>query len=145
MKLTFCGEVKNGTLHIKDRKQFEQDVKVFEGKIVMIEISRYVKHRSQNQNKYYWSTIVPYVRHGFIEIGEIGVTNDEIHTFLKDRFLDNGKEVVIPTTGETIKLGKTTTSLSTVDFMTYVAQIQKFAAEMLGVVIPDPTPIFSYE
>jgi hypothetical protein len=141
MKLTHYGTVSEGKLKISNRQRFDQDIQQLEGKRVEITIQKAKKSRSSNQNAYLWGIVYPCVVKGFEDVGELGITVDEVHTFLKDRFLTNGKSVIAPGTGEVFQLGNTTTTLSTSEMMDYIAQIQKFAAEMLGVVIPDPMPL----
>ncbi len=145
MKLNYLGGVQDGVLKLSDRKRFDQDIKQFEGKRIEVTIQKAKKNRSNGQNAFLWGVCYPCAVQGFIDAGNIGVTVDEVHTFFKARFLSNGKDVVIPGSGEMIRLGNTTSTLSTTEMMDYIEQIAKFCAEMLNVVIPEPTPIFSVE
>lgn len=94
--------------------------------------------RSLGQNAYYWHIVVPLVRDGLRDIGFDGITNnDKAHGYLKDKFLkqyyhnkNNPEEV--------IELPGTTTELTTVQFMAFIAEVQQWASEWLGVIIPDP-------
>lgn len=94
--------------------------------------------RSLNQNAYYWHIVVPMVKEGLREMGFDEITsNEHAHGHMKDRFLkkyahnkNNPEEV--------IELPGTTTELTTVQFMEFIAAVQKWAAEWLGVTIPDP-------
>jgi hypothetical protein len=87
-------------------------------------IKKQEKQRSNNQNKYYWSVVV-----GMIS-DETGLTPDETHEALKIKFLPKHHDI-LPTV-------KSTTKLSTIEFQAYIAEIVMFAAEFLGVIIPDP-------
>lgn len=94
--------------------------------------------RSLSQNAYYWSVCVPMVKDGLREMGFDEIrTNDQAHGYLREKFL---KQYVHNKNNpeEVIELPGTTTELTTVKFMEYIAEIQKWAAEWLGVVIPDP-------
>ena len=67
-----------------------------------------------------------------------GFTADEVHEILKHKFLN--KEVVIK---EKVKkyffhITKSTTELTTGEFKRYMEDIQRWASESLGLVIPDP-------
>lgn len=142
LKLTYFATVNEGRLKISNRKQFDNDIKSFEGKRVEICIKKAKKTRSNNQNAYYWGIVIPYVLNGLTDLGNSGITTDLVHSFLKDRFIQEGTDIVIPKTGEAIKM-KTTTTLSTTQMMGYIADIQQFSAEILGVVIPDPMPLWN--
>jgi len=140
--MTYYGGVSDGVLKISDRKRFDSEIKMFEGKRVEISIKKSKKTRSNPQNSYYWGVVIPCVLNGLTDLGNAGLTNDIVHSFLKDRFIQEGAEIIIPKTAEVIKM-KTTTTLSTTQMMGYIADIQQFSAEILGVVIPDPTPIWN--
>ncbi len=95
--------------------------------------------RSLSQNAYYHSVCVPMIKDGLREVGYDDIrTNEQAHNFLKAKFLrqyahnrNNPEEVLDLGAGST-------TELTTVMFMAYIAEIQKFAAEFLNITIPDP-------
>ncbi len=101
-------------------------------------ISKSVNLRSLGQNSFYWYIVVPIVKKGLQGIGYDDIkSNEQAHEFLKNKFLkkyvhnrNNPEEV--------IELPGTTTDLTTVQFMAYIAEVQKFSAEWLGEIIPDP-------
>ena len=62
--------------------------------------------------------------------GATGFTPQEAHDAVRYKFLTD-------MTGELPRV-KSTTELSTVEFMEYIAEIQRFGAEYLDVYIPDP-------
>lgn len=142
-KVTVYGGVQDGKLKLSDLKRFDNDLKIFEGKRVEVTIKKAKKIRSNPQNAWYWACIIPNVLQGLTDAGNPGLTTDEVHEFLKNRFLPDGKTITIPESGEKIVISKTTTTLSTTEMMTYTDQIIQFAAEMLNTIIPDPTPLFS--
>lgn len=93
--------------------------------------------RSKKQNAYLWGVAYPFVASGLQEAWGETLNNDEVHEFLKDRFLS--KPVVNRKNGEL--MGKTKGSskvLNTKEFTEYLEQIFKFSAESLGVTIPLP-------
>lgn len=101
-------------------------------------VSKTVNIRSLGQNAYYWYIVLPIVRKGLYNIGFDEIkSNDQAHEFLKNKFLKkyvhnkNNPEEVIEMPGSTAEL-------TTVQFMAYIAEIQKFSAEWLGEIIPDP-------
>jgi len=98
------------------------------------EISTF-NRRSNQQNRYYWGLVVPMIRKGIKELGT-DLTHEETHEFLKSRF--NKDELVNPGTGEMVEIPLSTTRLTKSEFGEYIENIQRFASEFLGLVIPDP-------
>ena len=135
MNFSFRSKVVNGKL-VSNRKPIQEAIATFEGKEIEISICKAKKKRSNPQNAFYWGVVVPIVRNGLIEIG-YKLTNERTHDFLKERFLK--EELVNEETGELLgSVSKSTASLTTTQFMEYMADINQFAAEFLGVTIPDP-------
>lgn len=141
MKITAIAEATKGGLIFSDLMGLIRDIRQWDGKKVYVTIEKAKSKRSNSQNAYLWSVVYPCALHGFVEAGNEGVCIDEVHTFFKQQFLKNGKDVFIPGSGEVVKLGNTTTTLSKTEMMIYIEQIAKFCAEMLGVVIPEPMPL----
>ena len=115
----------------KDVKKLFDSLK--DGKY-LVEIN-YTDKRSDPQNRYYWGLVVPIVQKGINDLGT-ELTRDETHEFLKARF--NSEGIVNNNTGEVVEVPKSTTRLSKFQFMEYIERIQRFAAEFLSIVIPDP-------
>jgi hypothetical protein len=137
MKLLANGKVnERGELHIKNRLQFDRELKSFAGKEVNITIEKKSRKRSTQQLRYYWGVCVPIIRNRLRELGYDDVrTSEDAHEILKALF--NKGTFIDKSTGESINYGKTTTGMSTSDFMDYIAEIQKWAAESLDVFVPD--------
>lgn len=91
--------------------------------------------RSSQQNRYYWGLVIPIIQSGIKNLGT-ELTKEECHEFLKSRF--NTEELVNPETAECIMIPRSTTNMSKIQFMEYIAKIQQFGSEFLGIVIPDP-------
>lgn len=138
LKFTYYGKVTDGKLTIIDRPKFEGEIKSFEGKRVEITLQKAKRSKTNDQNRYLWGCVYEYALQGLKDVGNENITKDDVHQYLKDKFLSNGKEIIIPETGEVRKISKTTTTLTTTEMMEYVEQIAKFCAEFLGVVIPEP-------
>lgn len=135
MKLEFTGEVKNGKLHIVNRKNFDKAVEQFDGKRVEIVVSLLRSKRSSPQNRYYWGAVIPIMANAFKDLGH-RLSKDETHEFLKNKFL-KGEEII----NEDVFIGNkptTTTNLTKSEFADYVSEITQFAAEYLNVIIPEP-------
>lgn len=141
--LTYFGKVtKEGRLELP-RKRIAKEVQYFAGKDVEVIIRRKKRRRSNEQNGYYWAIMVPMIVDALIDLGHNDLqsgnkdSHEMIHEFLKGRFLNNGLEVS-DIQGEVITLPPSTKRLSTVEFMDYKDNIQRWAAEFLGISIPDP-------
>lgn len=137
MKLTYLATVQDGKMIEFNRKRFEADLKQFEGKRIALDLYEAKKNRSNSQNAYYWSVVLPLAAQGLTDLGNEGITVDLAHRFFKDRFIERDRDIVIPLTGEVFKT-KTTTDFSTTEMIGYIDSIIRFCAEFLNVIIPDP-------
>ena len=135
MKLSYTGKVKQSGLHIYNRKQFDEDIKLFLEKDVTVTVEKKKRKRSLHQNNFYWGVVIPIVKQGLIDVG-YRVTIDDTHELIKAKFIK--KELVNENTGEILPSIGSTTELTTTEFMDLIAEIQQWAAEYLNVEIPDP-------
>ena len=136
IKIIFNGYVnENGELKIYNRKTFIDELKLFAGKKVTIEIKKKMKTRSTFQNSYYWGVVIPLVKNGLFEVG-YPVNLEQTHELLKSKF----RIIEIPNvnTGEIINSIGSTADMTTSEMMDYFAEIKQWAAEFLNVYIPDP-------
>lgn len=136
----FCNVDKDSILHVPRR--FKQEVgEKFKGQRIEITIRKKKKHRSNEQNRYYWGVVVPHILDAFIELGnDLQEGNPEhlqlIHDFLKRRCLPARQ--VCDAHGVEVELTPSTTDLSTTEMMEYIERVCLFAAESLNVAIPQP-------
>ena len=135
MKVQITSNVINGNLK-RNRSQILETIKSFEGKDVLITFEKPKKKRSNNQNSYYWGIVIVLIKSALKDTGNNLNTND-VHDLLRLKFL---KETISikEETGEVIERVRSTTELTTSQFMDYIAEIQQFAAEYFDVIIPDP-------
>jgi hypothetical protein len=126
--------VRGGRLKIRRSDVLSAQLAALRDGPVEIRIARQKATRSLEQNAWYWSCLVGLVAE------HTGYTADEIHEIYKAKFIpkhfaiaDGNGEVK----GEFV-IGGTTTSLSTKEFTEYAEAIRMWAADELGVVIPDP-------
>jgi len=128
----FLFDVRGGKLKINDLEKFTETYKKLEGKSGFLCIQEVFKQRSLEQNKYYWGVVIP------TSAEYHGYTHEEMHEAFKFKFLrDLQGSLDLP------KI-RSTTELSTVEFVEYVEQIKLFEAEN-GVVIPDPDEVTVYD
>ena len=135
MNYEIISEVKNGTL-TRNVNLIKDAIQTFEGKQVVIKIEKFKKKRSTQQNRFYYGVIIPIVQNCLKEAGHI-MTNESTHDLIKLKFL---KETLFvnETTGEVIERIKSTTELSTSQFMDLLAEINNFTFEYFGVSLPSP-------
>lgn len=135
MKVQIKSNVINGNLK-RNRSQILETIKSFEGRDVLITFEKPKKKRSNNQNSYYWGIVIVLIKSALKNAGNNLNAND-VHDLLRLKFL---KETILikEETGEVIERVKSTTELTTSQFMDYIAEIQQFAAEYFDVIIPDP-------
>jgi hypothetical protein len=107
---------------------FNDFLKENEGKI--IQVSKYVPIRTNQQNRYYWLYL------GMIET-ETGNNTDDLHEYFKRKYL---KPKFITVFGNEIKIPNTTSELNKSDFVEY---LDKICAES-GVALPDPNELEGY-
>lgn len=133
--ITFPTKVINGTIS-SNRKPIKEAIASFEGKEITITIAKKSKKRSNDQNAYLWGVVYPIVKNGLKEIGYNQITTEQVHELLKGTFVK--EDIVNELSGEVKTITGHTSSLTTSQFMDYLAQIKQFASEELGCYIPDP-------
>ena len=135
MNFEIISEVKNGSL-TRNRNLIKDAIATFEGKQIVIKIEKFKKKRSTQQNRFYFGIVIPIVQNCLKEAGHI-MTNESTHDLIKLKFL---KETLFvnETTGEVIERIKSTTELSTSQFMDLLAEINNFTFEYFGVSLPSP-------
>lgn len=127
---------------IKNRKAAVELFKGLKDGRYIIEVNSYDR-RTSPQNRYYFGLVIPIIQQGIKDLGH-DLTKDETHEFLKSKF--NLIEVVNKNTGEYELIPQSTTRLNKEDFSAYIEKIQRWSAEFLQIVIPDPgTQLTFYE
>ena len=112
--------------------------RAFDGKEIEITVSRKKKKRTNPQNRYYFGVVIPMIRAGMKGMGDI-VDVTEVHDSMRWRFLKQQR--IDESTGELLyEFALSTTQLDTVGFTEYIEHCRRFAAEFLGIDIPDPEP-----
>ena len=133
--VTASGCIRNGRLHLHNRKQFDAAVAgLRDGWEVELEVTRLRATRSSQANRFYWGVVIQ-------ALHELtGYTPEELHDLMKAKFLPkhlaftDGNGAVV----EQFVLGGSTRGLDTIEFYAYVEQIREWASESLGLYIPDP-------
>lgn len=118
-------------------------IKSFEGKEVLVTLEKPVKKRSNPQNNFYWGVCIVIIKQALRETGNI-LNENEIHDLLRLKFLKH-TILIKEETGEYVERMKSTTELTTTEFMEYILSIQQFASEYFDVIIPNPNEEITLE
>lgn len=144
--LTYYASVENTSIqmHESTRRKMAKEVgHSFEGHDIEITVKKKKRRRSNPQNAYYWSVVIPMLIDGFVDLGNQGLQSGSaehqamMHEEMKRLHLDNGLEIR-DADGTMMKLPSSTKTCSTLEFMEYIQDVQKWAAECLSIDIPDP-------
>jgi hypothetical protein len=101
------------------------------------------KKRSNDQNSYYWGIVVPLVFKGLKDAGFDEVkTVEDAHLIMKSLFL---KKFIPGKDGEGMEIVRSTTDLKTIEFSEFLLSVWQWAAEYLGVQIPEPNEQLEFE
>lgn len=128
------GRVEHGKVSFRHPELLWAAVKRWEGKDIDLEIGPHKDSRSLRQNRWYWGQILGLISE------HTGYEPEELHEYFKSRFLP--KRVALADCNGVVVddkvVGGSSAKLDIEAFGEYCESIRKFAAEELGVVIPDP-------
>lgn len=132
-RLTFPARVVGGKLEL-DRGAFARAVAGLPDGEVILKIQD--TRRSDAQSRYYWAVVISAIS------TYTGYTPEETHQLCKEMFNARTHTEVNPDTGEVEDRHgyQSTATLDVQQFSLYVDRIRQWAAETLGLVIPDPSP-----
>jgi hypothetical protein len=137
MKIEITTSIVNG-LFKRNRNLVLNAIKSFNDKDVVITFSKPKKSRSNNQNNFYWGVVLPLIQKGLLDAtGELR-SNDNIHYNILLPLFAPTNEIINIDTGECINERLTSSEMTTTQFCEYIIEIQKWAAEFLGIDIPSP-------
>lgn len=135
MKIEYFGQVDNNG-RFSNLTALLSDLSGLLGKHVKITIEPKSK-RSNPQNSYFHGVVIPIVKAHLLDLGwKEAKSNEWVKNYIKYNCLviENHNE----DTGETIKTLGETSGLTKGEFMDFIADVQRWAAESLGLYIPDP-------
>lgn len=135
MKIQIRSNVINGNLK-RNRNQILDTIKSFEGKDILITFEKPKKQRTNNQNRYYFGVLIPILQNCIKESwGEVWST-EKAHDFCKLQF--NFIERVNESTGEIVRVPKSTTENTTTDQEDLHFEIRNFIREWFNTEVPLP-------
>ena len=120
--MTFLGKITEGRFVPDDGATMRRWLTRHEGKRVQLEGTRIKRQRTNSQNAYYWQCLT-------IAAETFGYTTEELHHTFAAQFLTDrsGRFPVV----------RSTTGLTTVEFMDYIAHVVRTCAEF-GCILPLP-------
>lgn len=99
-------------------------------------ISEPKSQRSLQLNKYYWGCLIK------IFAGELGWSDDDMHDFCKDTFLqETEKQLIMGNEPIVLTKRKSTAKLTNIEFIDYCKKIQHFASTECDIYLPDPNEV----
>lgn len=120
----------HGKLRLSDEVRFRKSLQTLRNANVEVTVRRRRAQRSHQQNAYYWGVVVALLAE------HLGYQADEMHEALKFKFLRTEAEEV-----QGLPRVKSSASLSTVEFNTYVENVVTWASAEFGLDIPDPNQV----
>lgn len=133
-EIVTTGSVRHGRVQMRNRTAVMAQLARMKDCELVITFTPRRAARSDLQNRWYWGVIVELLSE------HTGYTPDEIHEVCKAKFLP--KRLAVSDGNGEIKgefvIGGTTTRLNKHEFGEYCEAIRRWAADDLGVVIPDP-------
>jgi hypothetical protein len=130
------GRIESGRLEIHNRERFVDAIKAARDGPVIVTIERAHATRSASQNAYYHGVVVKLISE------HTGYSPKETHELLKALHLprdlaSDGRNGVLMG-AEQYVLGGSTAKLNKVEFGEFVEAVRRWAAEEIGLAIPDP-------
>jgi hypothetical protein len=137
----------SGILKISYRIKFDTAVKMFAGQRIKLTVERLYKKRttsglnengdfSRLQNGYYFSVVVNEYRNGAWETQQRVLGLNQAHEELKANC--NYEDRYNETSGEVMRLVKSTADLTTIEFEEYLTRCREFMLEWYGITVPLP-------
>jgi len=138
--VTLLAKVVDGRIDPDSERNWETAMKILEGKQVSVKIGPRTRIRSNLQNNYLWGVVYKTIS------DETGNDSKDLHEFFKDRAFGEDVGMLVKQPGDDggstmLKYRvckRSTTDLTTVEFIEYYRGIIAFAAEDLGIYVPEP-------
>jgi hypothetical protein len=126
------GLVKDGKFVADDLALFRKAFYCHEGKAVELQVKRYRKVRSLNQNAYYWGVVIPMIGNA---MGETDI--EAVHEVIKHEH-----HYYIATVGKSeLHVPLSTADLSTLEFEQFLEKVRRWASEFFSLYIPLPNEV----
>lgn len=130
MNPVFTGTIEKGKLKFDNPHKYIVRIASLEGKKIELILRQQKSKRSLQYNRYYFGVIVE------VLANHLGYDKQSMHDNLKLKFASSPD-----LSHDGMLIIERTSKMTTVRFMKYCADIQQWAAEFLGVYLPDPNEI----
>ena len=118
-----------------NRQKFAESIACMPNGYAMVQVERMYRKRSLLQNNYYWGVMLPMVHEGLKDLGwELSLL--QCHEWLMEKF--SRETIQNEKTGEMVDITVRSSEQSTVQMMAYFEAVSRFAAQELGVIVPQP-------
>ena len=101
-----------------------------------ITVEKARKNKSNAQLGYLFAGVYPLVLNGLIDAGWEITTIDEVDIWCKSMFAN--RDLINKHTGQVIEVPGLKREMTTTELSTFTNQVRDWAAEFLGIAIPDP-------
>ena len=135
-KIETYGNIQSGKLKITKREQFYSAIALWDDCRVKLIVQKHYKQRSTPQNDYYHGVIVSEWQALLLQEWGEAKSHEQVHEFLKMNFLFTEK--LDESTGEILRMPRSTTELTTVEMEEYNEVCRQKALEYFNAVIPLP-------
>lgn len=140
-RITIFTSIEGGKVK-RNRIKLAQAFAHFEGKEVEVTIERKKRKRSTQQNRWLWGVAYSLITSNLHDLGT-PISAEDVHIMMRMKAADElpfiYEDVVNKETGEVISSRmRSSTEYTTTEMMEYKMFLQAWAAEYLGVDIPDP-------
>lgn len=122
-----------GELVLSDPVAWRAAVAKHRGRAVWVTVKRQQQSRSPEANRYYWGVVVDHIAN------YIGESAEETHELLKAKFLAPREVELLD--GQKIQMPPSTRRLTVEQFAAYIDQVRTWAAQFLGLSIPDANQV----
>ena len=122
-----------GEVVFADSQAWRAAVARHKGRSVFVTIARQQHNRTMPQNRYYHGVVVDMIA------GYIGESRDETHALLKQKFLPTREVELLD--GQKLTMPGSTRLLTVEQMTAYIEVIRVWAAQFLGLSIPDATQV----
>ncbi len=137
------GYIENGELKIHRRKEFLEGIEIMGGKKIVrgeLVFKKLFSKRSNKQNAYHWAYLMAEFVRGYKESTGVVIKDEKAHEMMRIKFLTVTETIINIKTGEVshIDYVRSSTELTTVEFMEWEDEIGKFITEWFGYEILKP-------
>ena len=131
-----------GKMEVHNKLRLLEWARLNAGKDIKVRFERKRKNRSTTQNRYYWGVVIREITIRLRELGHQELSDETVHEMMKIKF---NYEPLASEHGEILEIPRSTSGLTTVQFIEYMDRVRQWAAGFLSINIPDPNEKLTME